>query len=543
MNEHEVTPAAADTDSHTTWQPRPSGALSASGQLSDFPAESPAPAPASEIADAGTGAEGSSPTATSPDAAQPQPHYPAADPATRQWQRPAAANAGYPGSDAQPAGESGRARSFSLPPSPTSPLARPGFAPDSTGSASFTPGGSRSSWPQPAWTAPGATTPPGPSGNSPDTSANPPTRKMRSALAVTAIIALAFVAGLGGGIVGNSLGNDTAASSTPPLATITQQAAAMPQASSGSDGSSVSAAAAAILPSVVSVVAKAGVTGGEGSGVVLTESGMILTNNHVIEGAQQLTVQFNDGTAAAATVIGADPMDDLAVIKVSGVSGLTPAALGTSASLAVGEQVVAVGSPLGLSSTVTSGIISALNRPVRTSTAAGPSDKDTVLSAIQTDAAINPGNSGGPLVNMTGHVIGINTAIAAMSSPAQSQAGSIGVGFAIPIDQAYRIAQEIINTGTATHAVLGARVTDATNDSTGLSIGAQLVDISPDSGAEAANLRAGDVVTKINDTMIESSDALVATIRSAAPGSEVEVTYVRDSDTATVTVTLGSSTD
>ncbi len=211
---------------------------------------------------------------------------------------------------------------------------------------------------------------------------------------------------------------------------------------------SVQEVAAKVLPSTVSVLASSGQSAGEGSGIILTADGLILTNNHVIAGATDIQVRFNDGTTATAKVVGADATDDLAVLRADGVSGLSPATLGSSGDLVVGQPVVAIGSPLGLSATVTSGIVSALNRPVRTSSAdQSRSAQDTVMNAVQTDAAINPGNSGGALVDMSGNVIGINSAIASLSSNEQGEAGSIGVGFAIPIDQAKRIAQEIIDTG------------------------------------------------------------------------------------------------
>ncbi|OJV24920.1 MAG: hypothetical protein BGO26_20795 [Actinobacteria bacterium 69-20] len=361
-------------------------------------------------------------------------------------------------------------------------------------------------------------------------------------LIAVAIAALALVAGLGGGVLGSSLASDnTSGGSGSAIVqhTTGQSASDTTPAPAGS----VQQVAAKVLPSVVSVVAVAGNSQSEGSGIVLTSSGLILTNEHVIDGASKLTVQFNDGTTANATVVGADPTDDLAVIKVSGMSGLTPATLGSSSNLQVGQQVVAVGSPLGLSATVTTGIVSALNRPVRTSQAQSEQAQGTVLNAIQTDAAINPGNSGGPLVDMNGYVIGINSAIAALSSGSGGQAGSIGVGFAIPIDQAHRIAQEIIDTGKASHAVLGASVTDNVDQSRGVTTGAKIADITPNSGAAKAGLQAGDVVTKVGGTLIESADALVATIRSTAPGSKVTVTYLRGGQPATVDVTLGSVTN
>ncbi len=368
---------------------------------------------------------------------------------------------------------------------------------------------------------------------------------VRTVLIAVAIAALALVAGLGGGVLGSSLAANNADNTSGGSGSAIVQHTTGQSASdtSPAPAGSVQQVAAKVLPSVVSVVAVAGNAQSEGSGIVLTSSGLILTNEHVIDGASKLTVQFNDGTTANATVVGADPTDDLAVIKVSGMSGLTPATLGSSSNLQVGQQVVAVGSPLGLSATVTTGIVSALNRPVRTSQAQSEQAQGTVLNAIQTDAAINPGNSGGPLVDMNGYVIGINSAIAALSSGSNGQSGSIGVGFAIPIDQAHRIAQEIIDTGKASHAVLGASVTDNVDQSRGVTTGAKIADITPNSGAAKAGLQAGDVVTKVGGTLIESADALVATIRSTAPGSKVTVTYLRGGQPATVDVTLGSVTN
>ncbi|MEO7125064.1 MAG: trypsin-like peptidase domain-containing protein [Nakamurella sp.] len=367
------------------------------------------------------------------------------------------------------------------------------------------------------------------------------TKGARATMVGVAIAALALAAGFGGGLIGGSLSSSSSASSSqslPPRAT--GQTASDTTAAAAPLGS-VQQVATKILPSVVSVVALTQDGEGEGSGVVLTSSGLILTNNHVIDAAKTLTVQFNDGTIANATVVGADPTDDLAVLRVAGVSGLSPAVLGTSATVSVGQQVVAIGSPLGLSATVTTGIISAMNRPVRTQQAQSEQAQGTVLNAIQTDAAINPGNSGGPLVDMSGHVIGINSAIAALSSGSNGQAGSIGVGFAIPIDQAFRVAQEIIDTGTASHAVLGANVADALDASRGITTGAKIAQVVADSGAAKAGLKAGDVVTKVDSVPIESADALVATIRSSTPGGAISLTYVRSGQPHTVSVTLGSS--
>jgi putative serine protease PepD len=466
--------------------------------------------------------------------------------------------AGQPGSSFQPAPPypyQAYAASYGAPhpETPGAGAASPGADTPTPGAGATNPGsgtpasGTGPLPPFPYGQFPGETTPgqPQPDQPQPDGPAAAPKRHTtgaRATLIGVAVAALALGAGFGGGLIGSSLSAGTSAPSSPT----TLAPRATGQSASDTSGStaalgSVQQVAAKVLPSVVSVVALTEQGEGEGSGVVLTESGLILTNKHVIDGADTLTVQFNDGTTASASVVGADPTDDLAVIRARGVSGLTPAELGTSSTVAVGQQVVAIGSPLGLSATVTSGIVSAVNRPVRTESARSQQAQGTVLNAIQTDAAINPGNSGGPLVNMSGQVIGINSAIAAMSSGAGGQAGNIGVGFAIPIDQAYRIAQEIINTGSASHAVLGANVTDASDTTRGITTGAKIAQVVPDSGAEKAGLQAGDVVTKVDSVLIESADALVATIRSAEPGGTISLTYVRNGQPHTVSVTLGSS--
>lgn len=273
---------------------------------------------------------------------------------------------------------------------------------------------------------------------------------------------------------------------------------------------------------------------GEGSGVILSSDGLIMTNNHVIAGGGtdgKLLVAFSDGSTAPATLVGTDPTSDIAVIKVDGKSGLTPIELGSSEDVKVGEEVVAIGSPLGLAGTVTAGIVSALDRPVSTSGETG--NQNTVIDAIQTDAAINPGNSGGALVNMEGQLVGINTAIAT----AGGQGGSIGLGFAIPVDQARRIADELVKTGKATQAIIGVQV--AAKDATG---GATVVDVTGGGPAEKAGIPKGAVVTKVDDRVITSGDALIAAIRSHAPGDKVSVTYKDPSgNSKTVDVELGTA--
>jgi len=362
---------------------------------------------------------------------------------------------------------------------------------------------------------------------------------------VAATTALALIAGFAGGYAGSAWEGNHSAASDSSLSRLNTSAPASQNLAPAPAGS-VQEVAAKVLPSVVSVLASSNQSAGEGSGVILTADGLTLTNNHVVAGATDLEVRFNDGTTATATVVGTTATNDLAVIKAAGVSGLTPASLGSSSGLQVGQQVVAIGSPLGLSATVTSGIVSALNRPVRTSSDDQSSrtsqSQDAVINAVQTDAAINPGNSGGALVDMSGNVIGINSAIASLSDSSSGQSGSIGVGFAIPIDQAKRIAQEIIDTGKATLAVLGAAVGDATDGTSQITTGAKIASVTPGSGAEAAGLQAGDVVTAIGNVKVESADALIAAVRAQDPNGTTTITFTRDGKSQTVNVTLGSTT-
>ncbi|HEX6445768.1 MAG TPA: trypsin-like peptidase domain-containing protein [Streptosporangiales bacterium] len=362
------------------------------------------------------------------------------------------------------------------------------------------------------------------------------------------VVALVLAAGLVGGGVGagatyglTSTGGPTTVSSLPSR-----------HGKVKAPTSDVTAVADKVLPSVVSIVVTTGNGGDEGTGIIVSSSGEILTNNHVVsaakQGAGQIEVSFRNGRTASARILGTDPTSDLAVIKVDGVSGLQPASLGDSTSLQVGDPVVAIGSPLGLSGTVTSGIVSALNRPVRTSDSGGGGNpfgggsesNSAVLDAIQTDAAINPGNSGGPLVDMNGRVIGINSAIASVGDQSTgSQSGNIGVGFAIPISEAWPIAQELIKDGSAKHALLGVQVTDA-GSSNGVTDGAKLAGVTSGGPADKAGLQSGDVVTKVDGRSVDSADGLVAAVRSRRPGDSVTVTYERGGTTHTAKVTLGS---
>ena len=316
---------------------------------------------------------------------------------------------------------------------------------------------------------------------------------------------------------------------------------------------SVEQVAAKVMPSVVKLQIDSGRQSGEGSGIVLTSDGLILTNNHVVAAAAgagedtsgfgsggdiRSTVTFSDGQTVPFSVVGTDPAGDIAVVRAEGVSGLTPIALGSSSDVAVGQDVVAIGSPLGLQGTVTTGIISALDRPV--SAGGDSSGQTTVLDAIQTDAAINPGNSGGALVNMNGELIGVNSAIATLGGGQQgSEApnGSIGLGFAIPADQAKRIADELISNGTATHGSLGVQLS---NDSTAR--GASIAGVVGGGPAAAAGLPSGAVVTKVDERVIDGPEALIAAVRSKAPGDNVKLTYLDESGSAQTTqVTLGQA--
>jgi putative serine protease PepD len=373
-------------------------------------------------------------------------------------------------------------------------------------------------------------------------------RGPRRGVALLGAVALAagLVGGGAGAVLTSALDDGSSLSSAPSA---TGSGTSLQGTGSGTDTTaadgSVEAVASQVLPSVVSIEVSTAQGGGEGSGVVLSSDGLILTNNHVVagaaDGAGQISVTMNDGSTASATIVGRDPVTDLAVIQAKGVSGLTKATLGNSANLDPGEQVVAIGSPLGLQGTVTSGIVSALNRPVRTGDASGTESVSTVIDAVQTDAAINPGNSGGPLVNLKGEVVGINSAIASLGASSGSQSGSIGLGFSIPIDQARRVATQLVDTGSATHAQLGVSVRDASaSGSQVFSNGAAVAQVTSGGAAEKAGLQSGDVITKVGDRPVDSADALIAAIRSHQPGDKVALTYVRSGSTRTLTATLGS---
>lgn len=352
---------------------------------------------------------------------------------------------------------------------------------------------------------------------------------------VAGAVALALVSGLTGGVTATYLTGSGSTTSTAATSSVLNEAVSASTTAAAAPEGSAQAVAAAVLPSVVSVTVVTSSGQGQGSGVVLSSDGLIMTNNHVIEGAQQMQVQLNDGRTFPAELVAADAVTDIGVIRVEGVDDLTPITLGNSDAAQVGQSVVAVGNPLGLSGTVTEGIISALNRPVRATGEAG--NQDTVIAAIQTDAAINPGNSGGALVNLQGELIGINTVIASMPTSSGGSAGSIGLGFAIPINQARLIADQLIQNGEVTFAALGVSL-----PRTERVVGAELAEVTPGGAADAAGLTAGDVVTHFNGARINSADALIAAIRARTVGEQVTltVTDLNGENARDVEVTLQS---
>jgi putative serine protease PepD len=337
-------------------------------------------------------------------------------------------------------------------------------------------------------------------------------------------------AGIAGYVIGRSIDGESVAAAAPAQEISAETAAALVR-----DPGSIAAIAESVLPSVVSILIDGrGPDGqGSGSGFVIRPDGYILTNNHVAAPAANggnLTVVFSDGSREPATIVGRNTSYDLAVLKVAR-TGLATATLGDSGAVKVGDAAIAIGAPLGLDGTVTAGIISSLDRPVT----AGGSGEMAYINAIQTDAAINPGNSGGPLLDAAGRVIGVNSAIATLASAITREGGSIGLGFAVPINSAKRISEELIDTGDSRTPIIG-----VTLDTTFTGIGARVAEITVDGPAQG-ELRQGDVITKLNGRSIDDSTELVVTIRSYSPGEEIEVTFERGSQQRTARVTLGSS--
>ena len=373
-------------------------------------------------------------------------------------------------------------------------------------------------------------------------------RKARKTLAGFVTVAL-LSAGVGGGsaIVANHYlgGNQPSAISTATTTQVAQPSENSPD---------WTATAAAIKNAVVAIKVEGSNKQGQGSGVIIDAQGHIVTNNHVVSGAGQgakLSVTIGDKTYSA-KVVGTDPSTDLAVLKLENPpSNLTVASWGDSSKLKVGQPVMAVGNPLGLSDTVTTGIVSALNRPVTTQAVTDNSVDDTnfnsqrdsdvvVTSAIQTNAAINPGNSGGALVDSSGALVGITSSIASLASNGSSsgQSGNIGIGFAIPSAQVKSVVEQLIANGTVKHPQLGIR---ASNGTSGTQLGAQVEDITQGSAAAQAGLQKGDLITAIDGTPVVGSESLVAQVRSHEVGKEVTLSVLRGSETLELKVTLGAA--
>ena len=368
-----------------------------------------------------------------------------------------------------------------------------------------------------------------------------PTKPTRR-IGIPAALAMAVLAGSVGGAVGYS-----AAQSGGSLFDIHAKLSSVNSVIERRPDS-VAALAARVIPSVVSITTRTPDGGGTGSGFVIRSDGYLLTNNHVVadaigaDGNQisgALQVQFSDGRTLSGQVVGRDPSYDLAVVKVN-LSGLTALPLGNSDQIQVGDSVIAIGSPLGLSGTVTTGIISAKNRAVTTSGSFSPGN--SFINALQTDAAINPGNSGGPLVDATGAVIGVNSAIASLGSSFGGQSGSIGLGFAIPINQAKRTAEELIRSGKSSHPIIGVSL-DTAFAGPGARIATTKGAVSTGSPAAKAGLLPGDIIVAIDGRRVANSDDLIVAIRIHAPGDRVVLTYVRNrAAEAKVGLTLGGST-
>ena len=373
--------------------------------------------------------------------------------------------------------------------------------------------------------------------------------KRTTFLTGTAAIVLGAVVGAG---VGAGVGVAVYNSWTRPAAVVVNDAKSVTW---------ITGAASIAAPSVVTLSVSGRSGSGNGSGVFLTEDGYILTNSHVVtlDGsteAVKIEVKTYDGHVFTGKVIGTDPINDLAVVKVSAPISFKAITFADSNQINVGDRVLAIGAPLGLANTVTEGIVSALNRTIAVASSAVPDNSglgglqlfsgtgsSVNLRVIQTDAAINPGNSGGALVDETGKLIGINVAIASAGS--SSQAGNIGVGFAIPSDVAKRIANEIMTTGTASHALLGAGVADSTSssDNSGFSVGAKVRELTPGGAAEVGGIKVGDIIVKFNGQVITTAGELTAAVRQEPAGAKAQVELLRDSKSLTLNVVLGDAAD
>ncbi len=388
--------------------------------------------------------------------------------------------------------------------------------------------------------------------------AQPGNRRRWAELSAVAVIAAILASG--GTYAATQLDDGAQTSSTASTSSLGRGTGQGPVVQADAQNPNWTSTAAAVSPSVVSITVRAGNSGAQGSGVIIDDKGHVLTNNHVVAGVGQgatLTVTLNNGRTYEASVAGTDAATDLAVITLkTPPADLKPIAFGNSDSLKVGDPVMAIGNPLGLAGTVTTGIVSALNRPVTTQAEEqqqqspdnpfglpdpnqGGSDAQVVVTnAIQTSAAINPGNSGGALVNASGQLVGINSSIASLSQ-GSGQSGSIGIGFAIPVNEAKAIATQLIEKGAAQHAFLGVSLKDGVAaDGNSQRAGAQVTDVVANTPASRAGLKTGDVVIAVDDDQIDSSLALVANVHMHQVGDKVTLTVLRDGKQVKLDTTL-----
>ena len=373
-------------------------------------------------------------------------------------------------------------------------------------------------------------------------------------LTAVAVLTAALASGGTWGVMSLTDDGTTAASSTSASTSGDSAASVVPVSSASKTNPDWNAVTAAVTPSVVSITVSAGGSGGEGSGVVLDKEGHVLTNHHVVSGAGDdatITVTLSDGKTYRASIAGEDASTDLAVLTLEDPpDDLQPITVGSSSGLQVGDPVMAVGNPLGLSGTVTTGIVSALDRPVTTSSTESEQQdpfgqqqqsSQVVTSAIQTSAAVNPGNSGGALVDAAGRLVGINSSIASLGS-SSGQSGSIGIGFAIPVDEAQWIAEQLIEDGQAEHAFLGVTPSDGTAElGSATRSGAQIRSVSDGSPAAEAGLQEGDLVVGVDDSTVTSAESLVGIIHSHRIGTKVSLAVVRDGEEQTIEATLGTA--
>ncbi len=435
----------------------------------------------------------------------------------------AAGGYGAPGSQNSNA-PGGYPRSAGGPAAPTRPAGPSGpSGPGSMGPGSAVPG----SAPQPSWGSP------------------EPVKKVRRGPGWMALIAVGLIASLLGGTIG--VGVMAARWGTArPAATPTSTTSGVTKTVSTVEGTDWQAVAAAVSNAVVSINVSGASGGTAGSGFIIDAEGRIITNDHVVSGAQQVYVTLSDSRVYQAEIVGTDEATDLAVIQlVDPPKDLTVARLGDSSGVQVGQSVAAIGNPLGLSSTMTTGIVSALDRPVQTVTDSNPAQATRVVTnAIQVDAAVNPGNSGGPVFDSTGAVIGVASSIATLSGGESSQSGSIGLGFAIPINQAKKVADQLISDGVAEHAFLGVTIVDGVGKANGTSWkGAQISRVEPSTPAAEANLQAGDVILKVNDRDVSSGLALTGYVRQFSSGDVVTLLVARNGELVNVDVTLATRVD